>query len=67
MHVLSRLFHRRFLEELDQAYRGGQFQFFDEYAALTDAKAFTKWLEPLRACEWVVYAKRPLDRARHLD
>jgi len=67
VHVLSQLFHLRSLEELDQAYRCGQFQFFDEYAALTDAKAFTTWLGPLRACEWVIDAKRPLDRARHLD
>src|SRR6059058_664239 len=57
--VLSRLFRRRFLEELDQAHRVGQLQFFGEYAALTDARAFVDWLAPLRACEWVVYAKHP--------
>jgi Putative transposase len=57
--VLSRLFRRRFLEELDQAHRVGRLQFFGEYAALADARAFTDWLAPLRACEWVVYAKRP--------
>src|SRR5438093_5337969 len=57
--VLSRLFRRRFLEELDQAHRAGQLQFFGEYAALTEARAFVDWLAPLRACEWVVYAKRP--------
>jgi len=57
--VLSRLFRRRFLEELDQAHRAGQLQFFGEYAALTDARAFVDWLAPLRACEWVVYAKHP--------
>ena len=27
--------------------------------ALADAKAFIRWLAPLRRCEWVVYAKRP--------
>jgi len=57
--VLSRLFRRRFLEELDQAHRVGRLQFFGEYAALADARAFTDWLAPLRECEWVVYAKRP--------
>jgi hypothetical protein len=57
--VLSRLFRRRFLEELDQAHRAGRLQFFGEYAALADARAFAAWLAPLRACEWVVYAKRP--------
>ena len=57
--VLSRLFRRRFLEELERAHLAGQLQFFGEYAALTNAKAFAQWLAPLRGCEWVVYAKRP--------
>jgi hypothetical protein len=57
--VLSRLFRRRFLEELDRAHRTGELQFFGEHASLTDARAFADWLAPLRDCEWVVYAKRP--------
>lgn len=57
--VLSRLFRRRFLEELANAHRAGQLQFFGEYAALSQAPAFAEWLAPLRAQEWVVYAKRP--------
>ena len=57
--VLSRLFRRRFLEELEQAHRAGRLQFFGEDAALADVQAFAQWLAPLRACEWVVYAKRP--------
>jgi Putative transposase/Transposase zinc-binding domain len=57
--VLSRLFRRRFLEQLHQAHRRGRLQFFGEYAALSDARAFAQWLAPLREVEWVVYAKRP--------
>lgn len=57
--VLSRLFRRRFLEELAAAHRGGRLQFFGEDAALADARAFAAWLTPLREVEWVVYAKRP--------
>lgn len=57
--VLSRLFRRRFLEELDTAHRSGRLQFFGEYAPLSDARAFAEWRTPLRECEWVVYAKRP--------
>ena len=58
--VLSRLFRRRFLEELAAGcIARGQLQFFGEHAALADARAFAQWLAPLRACEWVVYAKRP--------
>ena len=57
--VLSRLFRRRFLEELHQAHRSGALQFFGEFVGLADARAFAAWLAPLRECEWVVYAKRP--------
>jgi hypothetical protein len=57
--VLSRLFRRLFLEALAQAHHDGQLQFFGEHAALAEAGAFANWLAPLRACEWVVYAKRP--------
>ncbi len=57
--VLSRLFRRRFLEELLRVHQAGRLQFFGENAALADAKAFKVWLAPLRQCEWVVYAKRP--------
>jgi hypothetical protein len=57
--VLSRLFRRRFLEELEKAHRVGQLRFFGEHSGLADATAFVGWLAPLRKCEWVVYAKRP--------
>ena len=57
--VLSRLFRRRFLEELAKAHHTGQLQFFGEYAPLADATTFADWLAPMRKCEWVVYAKRP--------
>ena len=57
--VLSRLFRRRFLEELEKAHRAEQLRFFGEHDSLADATAFVRWLAPLRKCEWVVYAKRP--------
>ena len=57
--VLSRLFRRRFLEELQQLHDGGKLRFFGEHAALAEPAAFKAWLAPLRKCEWVVYAKRP--------
>ena len=57
--VLSRLFRRRFLEELLRVHQAGKLQFLGEHAALADAKAFKTWLTPVRKCEWVVYAKRP--------
>ena len=57
--MLSRLFRRRFLEELAAAHGRGQLQCFGEFAPLADPAAFATWLAPLRGCEWVVYAKRP--------
>jgi len=57
--VLSRLFRRRFLEELQQLHQAGKLQFFGEHVALADAPAFRRWLAPMRQCDWVVYAKRP--------
>jgi hypothetical protein len=57
--VLSRLFRRRFLEELQRQHDGSKLSFFGEHAGLADAQAFRTWLAPMRQCEWVVYAKRP--------
>jgi hypothetical protein len=57
--VLSRLFRRRFLEQLRDAYRAGKLRFFGERQMLVEAKTFAEWLQPLRQCEWIVYAKRP--------
>ena len=57
--VLSRLFRRRFLEELQRLHDGGKLRFFAEHEALADSAAFKAWLAPLCRCEWVVYAKRP--------
>jgi hypothetical protein len=57
--VLSRLFRRRFLEELEKLHHVGQLQFFGEHEHLAAPVMFGRWLSPLRSCEWVVYAKRP--------
>jgi membrane protein implicated in regulation of membrane protease activity len=43
--VLSRLFRRRFLEELGNAHRADRLQFFGEHAPLADARAFADWLQ----------------------
>ncbi len=58
--VLSRLFRRRFLEELAA---GCIAPASCSSSASTRRwpmpRAFADWLAPLRECEWVVYAKRP--------
>jgi predicted Zn-ribbon and HTH transcriptional regulator len=57
--VLSRLFRRLFLQKLVAAHQAGDLKFFGPYARLTERKAFSAYLAPLRRSEWVVYAQRP--------
>jgi len=57
--VLSRLFRRLFLEKLVAAHDADRLRFFGKHVRLADAKAFARYLAPLRKIEWVVYAKRP--------
>jgi len=57
--VWSRLFRRRFLQALDQAFGKACLQFHGEWEHLRDATAFAQYLQPLRHSEWVVYAKAP--------
>jgi len=57
--VLSRLFRRLFLEKLVAAHDADRLRFFGKHLRLANAKAFARYLAPLRKIEWVVYAKRP--------
>ena len=57
--VLSRLFRRLFLESLQKAFDSGKLQFFTALESLRGREAFAQLLVRLKACEWVVYAKRP--------
>jgi hypothetical protein len=57
--VLSRLFRRLFLEKLRAESQAGKLHFFGEHQVLADPGTFADWLQHLRQCEWVVYAKRP--------
>jgi len=57
--VLSRLFRRLFLEALQTAFDSAKLQFFHALESLRDRHAFVQFLERMKGCEWVVYAKRP--------
>jgi Putative transposase/Transposase zinc-binding domain len=59
VHVLSRLFRRLVLEALQQAFDSGHLQFFNALESLRERQPFVQLLERMRACQWVVYAKRP--------
>ena len=56
--VLSRLFRRLFLEGLRAAFHAGDLQFFGDLLRLNQARAFAEALAPVRAAEWIVYAKK---------
>jgi Putative transposase/Transposase zinc-binding domain len=64
--VLSRLFRRLFLEQLQQAFDAGELHFYAQLAPLREAKAFAAYLAPAREAEWVVYAKPPFGGAAHV-
>ncbi len=55
--VLSRLFRRRFLEQLVDAH--DRLNFYGRLQHLSDPLAFAAYLAPSRRVQWVVYAKRP--------
>ena len=57
--VLARLFRRRFLEYLENAFDADKLTFFGALQPLRDRRAFLRHLGPARKTEWVVYAKPP--------
>jgi hypothetical protein len=59
VNVLARLFRGQLLSMLGEAHAGGRLTFFNTHAGLTDARAFKRFLAPLRHIKWVVYCKEP--------
>src|SRR5512144_3429199 len=57
--VLSRLFRRLFLQELENAFAAGKLRFFTNLANLAEPQAFARRLRALQRLDWVVYAKPP--------
>jgi hypothetical protein len=57
--VLSRLFRRLFLQNLQDAFEAGKLRFFGKLAGMAKPTAFATGLDQLRRIEWVVYAKPP--------
>jgi hypothetical protein len=57
--VLSRVFRRRFLTMLRQAYTEGTLRLEGQCHTLTNPQRWQQCLGPLQATEWVVYAKPP--------
>jgi len=64
--VLSRLFRRLFLEDLQKAFTAGELRFFSSLAQLSDAAAFRRHLDRVRNINWVVFAKPPFASAEQV-
>jgi hypothetical protein len=57
--VLRKVFRRKFVEALKQAFRDGQLRFHGDLTLLARPKTFAAWLRPLHRKHWIVYLKRP--------
>jgi Putative transposase/Transposase zinc-binding domain len=57
--VLGSLFRRLFLTRLMALHQSGKLGFFGHLAQLADARAFRRYVSPVRKKRWVVYAKPP--------
>lgn len=64
--VLSRLFRRLFLAQLQGAFEAGRLRFFNALKPLQEPGAFARYLAPARRAEWVVYAKPPFGGPQHV-
>jgi hypothetical protein len=64
--VLSRLFRRLFLAQLQSAFDAGHLRFFNALEPLEVPRAFAQYLAPARHAEWVVYAKPPFGGPQHV-
>ena len=64
--VLSRRFRRLSLAGLVQLYGQAQLTFMGRCRALAEPPSWQRLLAALRAMEWVVYAKEPLQEPQHV-
>ena len=64
--VLSRLFRRLFLAQLQAAFDAGHLRFFNTLEPLQVPRTFARYLAPARKVEWVVYAKPPFGGPQHV-
>ena len=57
--VLGHLFRRLFLKSLQKAFDSGKLHFFAALESFRQPEVFAELVARMKACEWVVYAKRP--------
>ncbi len=64
--VLSSLFRRLFLDEIERAFREGELIFHGHLTNLQEAGSFAEELRAARSIDWVVYAKPPFGGPEHV-
>src|SRR5262245_57376096 len=64
--VLSRRFRRLYLAGLEQLYAQGHLTLIGRCRALADPPPWQRFLADVRAIEWAVYAKEPLQAPQHV-
>ncbi len=66
MKVLSKVFRKKFLNALRQAFQNDQLSFHGQCQSLSNRAAFESFLDTLSKQEWVVYAKPPFGGPDHV-
>jgi hypothetical protein len=64
--VLSRIFRRKFSDELRELFQQHRLQFHNSLDQLASPDRFSQWLRQLDGKDWVVYAKPPFGGAEHV-
>ena len=64
--VLRKVFRRKFVAALKQAFRDGQLNFHGDLKLLAQTKTFAAWLRPLYRQNWIVYLKRPFGGPQYM-
>ncbi|MCP4082659.1 MAG: IS91 family transposase [Planctomycetaceae bacterium] len=59
VHAMSKVFRAKYLDAMIAARRRDEIAFGGSTAILSDDQAFTGFIESLKCCNWVVYAKQP--------
>jgi predicted Zn-ribbon and HTH transcriptional regulator len=57
--AMSKVFRGKFIEGLEEAYKGGELSFPGDLEGISGEEGFKCWLRKLVSTDWVVYSKRP--------
>jgi Putative transposase/Transposase zinc-binding domain len=64
--VLSKVFRGKFIDGLEQLFRGNKLAFHGSLSWLVEPRAFAKFVQQLHQHYWVVYPKKPFGGPEHV-